>query len=97
MDLTTDRVVHEVRTPDGRVVLRGQGAGFIDTRARVRLPDGDYEQYLSLDGGETWKNPLYLSRTMGQWRIKPCTKKVPRLGGFQVSCGLPLGHTGSCA
>lgn len=95
--MTDGRLIHEMRTPDGKVVLRDEGAEFIDKRAAARLPDGDYEQYMSLDGGETWRGPLYLTRNYGEWAIKPCTHKVPAGYGFKVHCGLPLGHAGPCA
>jgi hypothetical protein len=88
-------MLYELRRPGGEVVLRGEGVGFIDQRSEADLPPGDYEQYLSLDGGKTWRRPLYFTHSTG-WRLKLCPGKSERAGGFSVPCGRELGHSGSC-
>jgi hypothetical protein len=82
-----------VRTPDGEIVLHHEGSGFIEERAKLNVPSGDYEQHVSFDGGKTWRNPLYLTYNDGSWIVKGCPRYV---GRSRVPCSGVLGHEGPC-
>lgn len=65
-------------------------------RDKHKFEDGDYEQYRSHDGGETWGAPIYMRVEKGKMRPKVCLGRKEMHGGYLVPCSKLLGHEGAC-